>query len=77
MTSEVIVAIIGFVGTLFGSLLGVLVNTKLTNYRLEQVEKKVEIHNKIIDRTYAIEKDMEVVRKDIMHIYHEIDELSK
>lgn len=42
MSSEVLVAILGFLGTLFGSCAGALASSRLTNYRLEQVEKKVD-----------------------------------
>ena len=45
MTEGIIVALIGFVGSAIGTLLGIVVNTKLTNYRLEQLENKVNKHN--------------------------------
>ena len=44
MDNTVIVALISLLGTLVGSLGGIMVSTKLTNYRLEQLEKKVEKH---------------------------------
>ena len=40
MSSEILVAILGFLGTLFGSCAGAVASSRLTNYRLEQVEKK-------------------------------------
>lgn len=42
MSSEILVAILGFLGTLFGSCAGAVASSRLTNYRLEQVEKKVD-----------------------------------
>ena len=48
MSSEIIVALLGLVGTLAGSFLGVLAAQKLTQYRLQQLEEKVNKHNNII-----------------------------
>lgn len=56
MTEAIIIALIGFVGAVVGSVLGVFASAKLTNYRLEQLEKKVSIHNNLIERVYLLEK---------------------
>ncbi|MCI8715088.1 MAG: hypothetical protein HFF67_01720, partial [Oscillospiraceae bacterium] len=53
------VALIGLAGSALGSILGVLASAKLTSYRLEQLEKKVEVHNKVIDRVYKLEERTE------------------
>ena len=45
MSDAVLVALIGLAGSGIGSVLGILVSSKLTQYRLEQLEKKVEVHN--------------------------------
>lgn len=42
MSSEIIVALLGFLGTACGSMFGAFTSSRLTNYRLEQVEKKLE-----------------------------------
>ena len=65
MSQEVIVALLGFAGTLAGSLLGVLTAQKLTQYRLSQLEEKVNRHNNLIERTYKLEGQMEECRHDI------------
>ena len=56
MSEAIIVAILGFAGTLAGSLLGVLAAQKLTQYRLAQLEDKVNKHNNLIERTYRLEE---------------------
>ena len=56
MTESIIIAIIGFLGAVVGSGLGILASAKLTNYRLEQLEKKVNLHNNVIERVYLLEK---------------------
>ena len=56
MTDTVIVAIISLLGTLLGSFGG----TQLVKYRIEQLEKKVEKHNSIVERTYILEEKVKV-----------------
>ena len=75
MSDSVSIAIFGLVGTVIGSLLGVLASAKLTTYRIEQLEKKVEKHNNLMDRTYKLESYKEVVAEEINHINHALEEL--
>lgn len=56
MDEQMAVALIGLVGSGFGSLMGVVVSSKLTTYRIEQLEKKVEKHNHLVERTYDLER---------------------
>ena len=65
MTSEVIVALLGLVGTLAGSFLGVIASSKLTQYRIQQLEEKVNKHNSVVERTYILEGQMQEVIHDI------------
>ena len=65
MDNTVLIAILSFVGTLIGSLAGILTANKLTNYRIEQLEKKVEKHNNVIERVYKLEKDEAVMQEEI------------
>ncbi len=63
---DVISSLSGFIGA-FG---GILVSTKLNNYRLEQLEKKVEKHNNVIERMTVVEEQVKVAN-------HRIDDLEK
>ena len=63
--NEIIVALLGFAGTLLGSLFGVLAAQKLTQYRISQLEEKVEKHNNLIDRTYKLEGRMDTGEGEI------------
>ena len=56
MDTQIAVALIGLIGSAFGSMVGVVVSSKLTIYRIEQLEKKVEKHNEVIERTYKLEQ---------------------
>ena len=61
MDSEIIVALIALIGTLGGSLSGVLVSSKLTNYRLRQLENRVEEHNHYARRLPVVEEQIKVI----------------
>lgn len=62
---EVIVAGMSLVGTLAGTFAGIMFSANLTNYRIEQLEKKVAEHNKVVERTYKLEGQMLEVQHDI------------
>ena len=65
MSEAVFVALLGFAGTLAGSLLGVLTAQKVTQYRLSQLEEKVSKHNSVIERTFRLEGRMDEAEHDI------------
>ena len=77
MTTEIIVALITLVGTLIGTFSGIVVGTKLINYRIEQLEKKVDKHNQVIDRVYKLEQNDAVYTEKIRVANHRIDDLEK
>jgi len=65
MDSEIIVALIALIGTLGGSLSGVLVSSKLTAYRLRQLENRVEEHNHYARRLPVVEEQIKVINHRI------------
>ena len=65
MSSEVLVAILGFIGTLIGSGFGALASSRLTNYRLEQVENKVSALSDNVQRIDLLEKRSDDYEKRI------------
>ena len=65
MSETIVVAVLSLAGTVTGSGLGVLASQKLTQYRLEQLEKKVQAHNNLIERTYKLEGEMTECQHDI------------
>lgn len=77
MNTEVISALIALTGSLFGSFGGIIVSSKLTNYRIEQLEKKVEKHNNVIDRMYKAEQKIAVMDEEIKVANHRIEDLEK
>ena len=77
MQTEVVVALVGLAGSSLGSLAGVVASAKLTAYRLEQLEKKVDKHNTVIERTYKLEETKAVMQEQIRVANHRIADLEK
>ncbi len=65
MNETVIVAMISLLGTLFGSMAGVITSGKLTGYRLTQLEKKVDEHTSFARRLPLIEKEQQIAAERI------------
>lgn len=74
--NEIIIALLSLLGTIVGSLSGVLAANRLTNYRIQELEKKVEKHNTIVERTYRLEEMMKVANHRLTDLErHEEKEL--
>lgn len=65
MSDTVIVAVLSLIGTIVGTLGGILISNKLTIYRIEQLEKKVDKHNTVIERTYKLEQEVKDLKEAI------------
>ena len=74
---EIIVAALGLVGTLAGSYLANRKSSALIAYRLEQLEGKVSKHNNLVERTYALEESVELLKERQKVANHRIDDLEK
>ena len=61
----VVVGIISLIGTLVGTLGGMVASAKLTTFRLEQLEKKVQAHNNLIERMYKVEGTVTELQHDV------------
>lgn len=75
MNDVIIVSVISFLGTIVGTFGGILTSSRLTNYRIAQLEAKVEKHNKVIERVYALEKHEAVIDEEIKVANHRIGDL--
>lgn len=71
MDTNVVVAMISLIGTLGGSLGGILVSSKLTNYRLQQLENRVAEHNHFAQRLPVIEEQIKVINHRLEDLEHE------
>lgn len=68
MTENIIIAVLAFLGSLVGNYFSNNKSQALIAYRLEQLEKKVDLHNQVIERTYKLEKDVKVIETELDNI---------
>ncbi|HIT32663.1 MAG TPA: hypothetical protein IAC25_07515 [Candidatus Enterenecus stercoripullorum] len=70
--TEIIVAAIALIGTAVGSLGGILAANRLTNYRIEQLEKKVDKHNSVIERITVVEVKLSEQQENLARLRREM-----
>lgn len=70
MGTDIIVSIVTLFGSALGTFAGIVLNTKLTNYRIEQLEKKVDKHNCVVERMAIAENNIKVAN-------HRIDDIER
>ena len=75
ITEPIIIAMIGFLGSGVGSILGILASNKLTVYRIDQLEEKVNKHNNLIERTYQLEKQESILEEKIAVLRDQLEKL--
>lgn len=71
LDTTIIVSLISLVGTIIGSLGGILVSSKLTAYRIQQLENRVAEHNNFARRMPVIEEQIKVINHRIEDLEHE------
>ena len=74
---SIIVAIITGSMALIGTVISNLTTHSKTMYRIEQLEKKQDIHNGVIERVYMLEKAQEVFDERQRTANHRIDDLEE
>ena len=77
MDTEIIVAAIAAAGGLLGSLFGVIASSRLTGYRIGQLEKKVDKHNNLVERTYLLEQAVGINKEKIKVVNHRVSDLEE
>lgn len=77
MDTNIIIALIGLLSSVLVQFGGILINSKLTNYRIEQLEKEVQKHNNLVERVYKLEQDTAVQEEKIAVANHRIDDLER
>ena len=77
MDPTVINALISLGGSLIGTFAGIVTTSKLTEYRIKELERKVEKHNSIVERTFRLEDKFELVDEKIKVANHRIEDLER
>ena len=78
MQNDYFAILINALVTLAGVFGGIITANKLTNYRIEQLEKRVEKHNNTIERTYKLEQGFEDFKSETTSNFEDLkDNISK
>ena len=79
MNDTIMLAILSLIGTLAGTFGGIMTSSRLTGYRIEQLEKKMDEHNstetKLTERVFKLEEHSSVIDEQIKVANHRIDDL--
>lgn len=75
--TDIIIALIAAGGGALGAVIGILTNTRLIVYRLEQLERRVNAHNQVVARMYDVEARMNVQEEKMDVANHRIGDLEK
>ncbi len=76
MDPEIIIALFSLLGTLGGSFIGVLTSNKLMDYRIQQLEKKVEKHNNLLERMTLVESSVSSAHRRLDELRSEYDKIN-
>ncbi len=74
MPTEIIVALLSLLGTALGSVLGIITSNRLTTYRIQRLEEKVNKHNNLIERMAAAERDIKSAHRRLNELHEEMEE---
>lgn len=74
MSSELIIAILSCLGTIAGSITGILVSNRLSNYRIEQLEKKIDKYANNMDE---IKERLVIVEQSTKSAHHRLDDFAQ
>lgn len=73
--SAIIVGVLALIGTIAGNMIGSNKTAALVTYRLDQLEKKVQLHNNAVERLYKVEQTVEVQKEQIKVANHRLEDL--
>lgn len=73
--TNIVIAALGFAGALAGAYFSNRKAQALMEYRLEELEKKVDKHNNLVERTYRLEEQGAILEEKIKVANHRIDDL--
>lgn len=72
MSNELIIAILSCLGTIAGSITGILVSNRLSNYRIEQLEKKIDKYANNMDE---IRERLIIVEQSTKSAHNRLDDV--
>lgn len=77
MSPEITVAALSLAGTLVGTWGGIMTSNKLTGYRIQQLEEKVEKHNQVVEKVFRLEDNCVLLDEKIKVANNRISDLER
>ena len=77
MKNEFFSGILSLLASLVGTFGGIITSTKLTNYQINELKKRVDKHNNVIERTYKLEEHCKYVDERIDKLESEVENYEK
>ena len=77
MDGEFLTGIFSLIASLFGTFGGILTSTKLTNYQISELKKRVDKHNNVIERTFKLEEHSKYIDERIARLESEVENHEK
>lgn len=65
MQPEIVIGLLSLCGTVIGTFGGILASNKLTNYKIDELSKRVDKHNNLVERMYEVEEQIEIIKEKI------------
>lgn len=75
--TAIMVALLSLAGTAIGSVAGIMAANKLTLYRIEELEHKVDKHNTVMERVALLEQDNGTQWKRIDALRSELEDIKR
>lgn len=77
MQGEFLTGIFSLIASLVGTFGGIVTSTKLTNYQIDELKKRVDKHNNVIERTFKLEEHSKYVDERIARLESEVENHEK
>ena len=65
MQPEIIIGLLSLCGTVIGTFGGILASNKLTNYKIDELTKRVDKHNNLVERMYEVEEQVALLNEKV------------
>lgn len=73
MHAEILTGIFSLIASLVGTFAGIITSAKLTNYQINELKKRVDKHNNVIERTYKLEEHSKYLDERIARLESEVE----
>ena len=77
MNGELLTGVFSLIASLVGTFAGIITSAKLTNYQINELKKRVDKHNNVIERTYKLEEHCKYIDERIARLESEVENYEK